>query len=181
MKIRKVFLFSSAIILSLCLVTFIGVNVYASLKENENTKIVEKIKDVIPNDIYLIDSELSLPTLEINDNDYIGIVKIRNLTLPVQGDCLSSYLKIQSTCSYSHEPFIIIGTNEKNSIPMYKDLYIDDTVEFTNMLGEIVRYKIDKIKNAPDIDKLIDIKSDLIIVVKDYYSLENIAFICSRY
>lgn len=181
MKIRKVFLFSSAIILSLCLITFIGINVYASLKENENTKIVKKIKDVIPNDIYLVDNELSLPTLEINDNDYVGIVKIENLTLPVQSDCLSSYLKIQSTCSYSHEPFIIIGTNEKNSIPMYKDLYIDDTVEFTNMLGEVVKYKIDKIKNAPDIDKLIDIKSDLIIVVKDYYSLENIAFICSRY
>ena len=64
---------------------------------------------------------------------------------------------------------------------MYKDLCIDDTVEFTNMLGEVVKYKIDKIKNASDIDKLIDIKSDLIIVVKDYYSLENIAFICSRY
>ena len=67
MKIRKVFLFSSAIILSLCLITFIGINVYASLKENENTKIVEKIKDVIPNDIYLVDNELSLPTLQLNN------------------------------------------------------------------------------------------------------------------
>lgn len=181
MKTRKVFLLSSAIILSLCLITFIGINVYASLKEEENANIVEKIKDVISSDTYSTSGELSLPTLEINDNDYVGIVEIRGLTLPVQSDCLSSYLKIQSTCSYSHEPFIIIGTNEKNSIPMYKDLYIEDTVEFTNMLGEVFRYKIDKIKNVSNVDKLIDVESDLIIVVKDYYSLENIAFICSRY
>lgn len=181
MNIKECFLHFSVVLLSSCLITYIGMNVYASLKEDENTKIVEKIKEVIPKDIYSSDTELSLPILEINGNDYIGIVEIENLTLPVQSDCLSSYFKIQSTCSYSHEPFIIIGTNEKNSISAYKNLYLDDKVEFTNMLGEVVNYKIDKIKNVSDIDKLIDIDSDLIIVVKDYYSLENIAFICSRY
>jgi len=177
---KRNFLSISIIILAICitLILFLNIKIYLNKKKNE--KFLETYNNIFIKQDLTYSDNFVLPKIEMDGIDYIGVINILsdNLLIPIESKCNNSFIDIKSVCNYSDENFIIIGTNLSDSFNYYKRYDVDDEIIFINNLGSAFQYKI---KNIKRINKFNDIKKyneDLIIVIKDYYSLEYILFIC---
>ena len=176
-------LISAIIILlsSFSIFIFINVNITKNIKQNK--KALDSINNILKEqELEIIDNtKENFPKLEIENTDYIGIINIpkNNLLLPIESKCNNRVINLQSSCKYSNNPFIILGTNLNDSFNKVSTYNIKDSIEFTNMLGQKVQYKINKIKRINNINDISKYDGDLIIAVKDYYNMEYILLICS--
>ena len=180
---KKNIFICSMIILSLSLSNLIIINIKINIDSNNNKLVIEEFNNIYDYTNLDYSTELIKETanLEINGIDYVGIITIENeiLSLPIKSNCNNNILNNTTTCKYNGNPFILLGTNLKNSFSSYKNYNINDKVIFTNTLGEKYLYKIEKIKRVDDLKNISQHNySDLIIIVKDYYDLNYILFIC---
>jgi len=182
MKLKKYFLIISVIILLLPISIFIFLNININVNNNKNTKVIVEFNNIFKeqSEELILDIKNNLPKLQLENTDYIGIVNIinNNLLIPVESNCNNGIFNIQSACLYSKDKLIILGTNLKDSFSLFKEYNVDDKVTFTNMFGEKYEYKIKKIKRTDNLDNIYKYDEDLIIVVKNYYDVEYILFIC---
>ena len=58
---------------------------------------------------------------------------------------------------------------------------INDNINFTNMLGYTFQYRINKIKRIDSLSELLEYEEELLVVIKDYYAMEYIVFMCNPY
>ena len=183
---KKNIFICSIIILSLSLSLFIYLNIKINIESNNNKLVIEEFNNIYDytNFDYAVESITNTANLEINGTNYIGIITIENekMSLPIKHNCNSNILNNTTTCKYNSNPFILLGTNLKNSFNSYKSYNINDKVIFTNTLGEKYLYKIEKIKRVEEINEISQYNdASLIIVVKNYYDMNYVLFICDTY
>lgn len=146
-----------------------------NLKNERVVKIFNSIwEDTTEIGFNMIDN---LPKMEIDEVDYIGVIKIDNynLTLPIESNCKNA----SSTCRYSSKSFIILGSNLKSSFPNYKLYGIGDTIIFINTLGYEFKYKIKKIEKIKKLEEVTTYKDELIIIIRNYSNLKYLVFRCN--
>lgn len=176
-KVSRIFS-SVIIVISISLILFLRVNIY--INRNKNEKFLETYNSIFRKQNLVFEQKLNLPKIEYNGTDYIGVINILkdDLLLPIQSKCNNSFISIKSVCNYSNEPFVILGTNLKDSFYSYNNYDINDIVVFTNTLGNTYQYRIKKIERINDLNNINNYDEDLIIIIKNYYSLEYTLFIC---
>ena len=176
---RKYLLFCSIIIIICFSSVFIYFNIVINSNRNRNNKVVDIFNDVWENTIDVSFDEINLPKMEIDEVDYIGVIKIENydFILPIE----YKHRRFGSTCKYSSKPFIILGSNLKSSFYNYKLYSVGDKVIFINTLGEEFRYRINQIDRGRKIEEISNDKDDLVVVVKNYYDIKYIVFRCELY
>ena len=183
----KKFLITSAIvILSLSFCLFIYLNVKVGIGSNTNKLVIEQFNDIFKESSQEISDEdiIDLPKLQLNGTDYVGIISVEDfeLVLPVQSICNNSFFDAVSACNYTSDVFTILGTNLKNSFNSYNSFNENDKVIFTNTIGKIFEYRIKKIKRVDEITNISQYSdADLIIIVKNYYDMNYVLFICESY
>ena len=184
MRKNKV-LILSLIILAIPFILFIYINIFIKVSKLKTEKIVVEFKEKFLEQRLEIASDniLNLVKMEIDGNDYIGVVNVvsDNLLLPVESKCNNSFLNIKGACNYSNNSLVILGTNLNNSFSSFKQYNIGDEISFTNTLGWTFRYKIEKIKRFNKLDSLLQYDDDLIIVIKNYYGMEYVFLLCEAY
>lgn len=177
---KKILLSISIIILttSITLILFLNINIYLNKKTNE--KFLETYNNVFVKQNLTYSDDFTLPKIEMDGIDYIGVINILNgnSLIPIQSKCNNSFINIKSACNYSNEKFIIMGTNLKDSFNTYKMYDVNDRVIFTNTLGYTFQYKVKNIKRIGNLNNINNYSEDLIIIIKNYYSLEYILFLC---
>lgn len=182
---KKKILICAIIILLITLSIFLFINININKNIKTNTKVLDILNDIFENNKLenLNEFKNDLPKLQIEGTDYVGIINIPkyNLLLPIESKCNNSIINIQSTCKYSSNSLIILGTNLKDSFPLFKSYNVEDSLSFTNMLGETYQYEIKKIKRIKNLKNISQYNEDLIIVIKNYYDMEYILFICNSY
>lgn len=185
MKLNKYILICSIIILFATLSIFLYINVIIDKNINKNEKVLDTFNNIFLKENLDVSLEKinNLPKLQIEDTDYIGIISIpkASLSIPVESKCNSSFINIQSLCNYSNNSLVVLGTNLKDSFSSYKMYDIDDTIMFTNMLGQTFQYKIKNIKRINELNDFLQYNEDFIIAIKNYYDMEYVLFICESY
>lgn len=182
---KKILFITSITILFITILLFIIFQINISINKYNNKKVVEtfnktiKEQELAPS--YEYDNNLA--KLEINDTDYIGVLNITNynLSLPIESKCQKNIIKDVSTCLYSKKNLIILGSNLRNSFLDYKKYSINDKITFTNTLGQIFQYEVNKIERISNLEDISIYKKDLIIAIKDYYSMNYILLLCDIY
>ena len=183
---KKIILTCAITILLLSLSIFIHLNIKINISINGNKIVIEQFNNIFKtsNLEYSNEEIKNIPKLELNSTDYIGSINIEEygLILPVQNICNNNILDTTSACNYTSTTFTILGTNLKNSFNSYKSYNLNDKVIFTNALGEKYLYKIEKIKRVEEINEISQYNdASLIIVVKNYYDMNYVLFICDTY
>ena len=180
---KKYFFISSIIILFVSFSIFIFLNIKIDKNINKNKQVLNTFNMIFSKQSLDISFENNLPKLQINRTDYIGIINIskNKLSLPIENKCNNSFINIQSACNYSNKSFIILVTNLKDSFSSYKLYDVGNTITFTNMLGNIFQYKIKSIERINNLNNVNNYNEDLIIIIKNYYDMKYILFICDFY
>jgi len=174
---KLIILPSIILIISIGLILYLNINI--NLNKKKNSKLLE-IYNYIFNKENIFYENVSFPKIEFNNTDYVGIINVLDKLIPIENNCNNSFISIKSGCLLYKEPFIILGTNLKDSFNFYNKIDMNDIVSFTNNIGNTTQYKIKKITRINDLNKINNYNEDLIIIIKNYYSLEYILFICIK-
>ena len=128
-----------------------------------------------------------LPTMEIDGDEYIGIIELPTLdrSLPVMKDW--SYPKLRrAPCRYwgSAEKgnFVIFAHNYSRHFGSIKDLAIGDPVQFVSADGRVYRYSVEKIETLEkgDVDKMLNSGYDLTLFTCTYGGRHRVTVRLSR-
>lgn len=181
---KKTIFTVSLIIILIPIIIFNIINITITQKIKINNQITTIINNTLPspNLITIYEYPIKLPTIQINNKDYLGLLSIpkTNLLLPIESNC-SNNLTITSACLYTSTPLIILGTTQKDSFPSFNHYTIGDTINLTNTLGQILQTKIEKITRVTSLNDLSKYNESLIIILKNYYDMNYILFICHAY
>lgn len=111
------------------------------LKVGENVLLDEEIPD------YILNPQMPMPVQEIDGVEYIGRLEIPalELSLPIISEWSYPNLKL-SPCRYQGSAYmdnlVLAGHNYPSHFGSLKNLYMDDEIIFTDMDGNIFRYKV---------------------------------------
>ena len=126
---------------------------------------VEELREIIPKketeEQQLVpEPQVVVPTITLDDRDYIGVLDIPALgrTLPVQGEWSDALLKY-SPCLYKgdlYDGMIIAGHNYRTHFSGIKRLNPGDSVVFTDADGNVFSYEVAEIETVGgyDIEKM---------------------------
>lgn len=151
----------------------------------ENGRIVKKIGEQSEEESAPQIAEL--PTMEIDGDEYIGIIELPTLdrSLPVMKDW--SYPKLRrAPCRYwgSAEKgnFVIFAHNYSRHFGSIKDLAIGDPVQFVSADGRVYRYSVEKIETLEkgDVDKMLNSGYDLTLFTCTYGGRHRVTVRLSR-
>lgn len=174
-------------------ITFImvslGLSIYVNLMNTISIKrlnvIVEDIHKLLPETTYGTwdnSTNISMPMVEIDGINFIGLIEIPsyNVELPLYGEWNNPQI-FNTPCRYTgsvYDGTLIIGDNGK---PFVKLLNINDTIIITDMNGYQYTYSIDAIEKNKEVSTefLTSLNSDLIIFIRQNYSLDYIIIRCS--
>lgn len=122
----------------------------------------------VPNDR----SDASMPVFEIFGEDYVGILEVESqkAKFPV----LASYSSWDSSkrpavfWGSAYDSSMVIAVNYKEQFDFAGELDNDDIITFTDVMGQVFRYRIDKINHSDKAtqDKLITEDDDLTVFLK---------------
>ncbi len=111
---------------------------------------------------YVKNPDMKMPVRTVQGQDYIGILDIPELqiSLPVISDWSYPKLKI-APCRFQGSVYldnlIILGHNYRRHLAALKDIEIGEKVSFTDMDGNIFRYKVSEIVilDGDDIESMV--------------------------
>lgn len=104
----------------------------------------QESEEIIP--AYLLDPTMEMPTIQVDGHDYIGTIEIPalELSLPVMSQWSYSNLKL-SPCRFEGSAYlddlIIAAHNYRSHFGGLKNLAVGDDVVFTDVEGNVFRYK----------------------------------------
>ena len=126
-----------------------------------------------------------VPTMEIDDSIYVGILEIPalDLTLPIQSQCTDALLKA-SPCLYSgtlYDGMIIAGHNYKSHFAYLNRLNIGDEIYFTDVDGNVWTYTITttEVISAYDVEAMEAGDWDLTLFTCTYGNRERFTLRCT--
>lgn len=190
MRKRSKIFFALGLLLILGSLVILAVSWFQAQRAQDNAaKVLSQIQAVLPEksvgtkDIY---SSMEMPVLQIDNQDFIGIIDIPafGITLPVYSTWDAR--KVTSfPCRFSGTVYdgslIVGGTDQQGQFDCFDRLQHGNTVTVTDMNGAEFSYtvsRIDRAKSA-EADVLIDEMFDLTLFVRDAFSLEYIIVRCS--
>ena len=160
----------------LCLAGALGLtvkNIFDEERAAESADVgVEELREIIPKketeeQQLMPEPQEVVPTITLDDRDYIGVLDIPALgrTLPVQGEWSDALLKY-SPCLYKgdlYDGMIIAGHNYSTHFSGIKRLNPGDSVVFTDADGNVFSYEVTEIETVGgyDIEKMEDGDWDL--------------------
>ena len=160
----------------LCLAGALGLtvkNIFDEERAAESADVgVEELREIIPKketeeQQLMPEPQVVVPTITLDDRDYIGVLDIPALgrTLPVQGEWSDALLKY-SPCLYKgdlYDGMIIAGHNYSTHFSGIKRLNPGDSVVFTDADGNVFSYEVTEIETVGgyDIEKMEDGDWDL--------------------
>lgn len=103
---------------------------------------------------YILNSEMDMPTQEIDGQDYIGTLVIESLglSLPIISEWSYPRLRI-APCRYAGSAYldnmVIAAHNYKSHFGRLKNLSQGDTVTFTDIDGNVFNYQVVEIETLP--------------------------------
>lgn len=115
---------------------------------------------VIPD--YVLNSDMPMPTVTVDGENYIGVLKIPeiNLVLPVISECDAKKLKI-APCRYQGSVYldnmIIAGHNYKTHMKYIDTLEVGDKIFFTDTDKNMFEYKVvgTEIIDGTDVERMV--------------------------
>lgn len=128
-----------------------------------------------------------LPTMEIDGDEYIGMIELPTLdrSLPVMKDW--SYPKLRrSPCRYWGSPekgnFVIFAHNYSRHFGSIRDLATGDPVQFVSVDCRVYRYSVEKIETLEkgDVDKMLNSGYDLTLFTCTYGGRHRVTVRLSR-
>jgi len=189
----------SGIVLLLCAG---GLFVYNMNASNEQARVAGDLVARVRNEIeassettYVEDEEpimqevseqLSFAPVEIDGLSYDGYLTIPSLELEMAVfDTWNDDLLRKSLCRYYGSPatddFIIAGHNYASGFGKLKDISVGDEVYFTDMNGNVIRYKVELIEiiGGTDISRMIESDWDLSLYTCTYGGSDRLTVRCN--
>ncbi len=178
-----IFLILSAVILG----------IFDIIKNSPNTKacqeIIFEMRGLMPeiqNGVPDSKTNISMPMLEIDGMNFIGIIEIPafNITLPVYSTWNTAKLS-KFPCRYMgsvyNNTLIIGGSDNKGQFDFMKIISENDYVFFTDTTGMRYSYRVDNIEISKDAstESLKGEKGDLIFFARNTYSLDYTIVRCA--
>lgn len=171
-----------------------GYNSFIQFKAGKATeKIFDRliqVKEKTPEETfpYSENPNVQMPVVTVNEYECIGTLEISSLKLklPVMSEWDYSKLRV-SPCRYTgsvyEDNLIICAHNYKNHFGKIKKLKIGDLLSFTDMNGNIFRYKVcDKETVNPHIpENITDGNWDLTLFTCTASGASRVAVRCERY
>lgn len=115
----------------------------------------------IPSDsesVYIINSEIDMPTITVNGNEYIGVLEIPalGLSLPVISKWSYPNLRL-APCRYKGSAYlddlIIAAHNYKQHFGLLKDLNTGDEIKFIDVDSNCFTYKVFEVEQLAGTDR----------------------------
>ena len=174
---KKILFILSIILLSMSLGLFLFIKINIKNNINDNKNVINEIKKMIDFNSYT--NEINLPSVEINNENYIGVLNIPkyNLVFSVKKRCDNF---VESLCGINSDKLHFKGSNLKDSVSIYKELNVNDEITFTNMLGNTYKYNIENIIRLKEIKNIDKYNNKMVLIIKDYYQMEYVVFICEN-
>ena len=176
---RKAILISSIIFFTIFFLCLLIWNLSISENRRRNDSVIAFLDQVALNDVSGNDFESDVfSKFHFNGRDYIGVISVvgHNVVLPIEDVCYNSFIRKQSVCRYPNESFVLFGTSFKDSFINYESYDIGDKVLIKNGLGERFLFEVSSVKREGKFSEIFYNKGDMILVIKDYFSLEYIVF-----
>jgi len=192
MKIKKstallVILGTLLVIGAAVLVLFSRVSV--SMAEKRNTETVQTLRSLMPeirNAVKDTAVDSVMPVLEIDGDDYIGIVEIPayNAVLPVRnewdkGDASSSPCRFAGSV---YDGSLVIGASDnKGMFDFMKAITAGDIVSVTDVSGSRYSFAVADIVRTSDVssDNLCDVEYDLTLFARNTYGFDYTVVRCN--
>lgn len=112
----------------------------------------EELREEYPEEMipdYLLDPNMEMPTVQVNDHDYIGRLEIPSLglRLPVMSEWSYPLLKV-SPCRYTGSAYtndlVIAAHNYRQHFGALKNLTIGSLIYFTDIDGNVFTYTVEE-------------------------------------
>ena len=153
---------------------------------------VEELREIIPKketeEQQLVpEPQVVVPTITLDDRDYIGVLDIPALgrTLPVQGEWSDALLKY-SPCLYKgdlYDGIIIAGHNYRSHFAGLSKLQAGDKITFTDVDGNVWNYTVAGTETIQgyDVAKMEDGDWDLTLFTCTYGGQQRYTVRCTLY
>jgi len=187
-KIPIVFVLGIAlVVISFSLI--IGIQIRTHIGANESQKAVTRMNELLPErtvGVPEISPNPNMPSLEINDVDYVALLEIPslNLALPVADGWNSKKLynspaRFYGSC-YDHS-LVIGGADNSHQFSFCDKIEGGTIITITDMTGAQFSYTVSRVDRSKSAESnwLISKDCDLTLFCRDAYSMEYIAVRCS--
>ena len=187
-KIAKLCLIVGCLLIAGSLALFLSVRIGTEQAQKHNAQVVQTILGLLPPTQPGVSesfSNMSMPALEIDGEDYIGLVEIPalGLMLPVsdpwdKGTAMKHPCRFDGTV-YDHS-LIIGGADRTGQFAGFDQLQLGYTVTVTDMTGRGFDYVIQRVDrtSTPSETVLTARNADLTLFVRDAYSMDYILLRC---
>ena len=155
-----------------------------------NARILARMETLLPevrSGVYDDRVDMNMPILEIDGVDFCAIIEVpaRGVKLPVCADNNGGWLSrfpCKSSGSIYDGTLVISGSDRDGQFDFSKTISIGDSVFVTDMTGARYAYTVTWAEFIKDIsgEYLTSLEADLILVVRNTYSLDYTVVKCSR-
>lgn len=189
LSIRRVVFIAGALLtaISIILLVIYMFDLYGGAKRNgEYAEILRGLMPEAQPAITDKDGNKIMPSVNVDGTDFLGIIE-----MPSHGACLpvasASTSADRFSCRYDGNVYngslIIESTNRTGQFDFVKNVFVDDAVYVTDMLGNRFSYIVADIKHVKNVDPdtLRASDCDLVIFVKNIYDFEYIVIYCTSH
>ena len=178
------------LILGALLITVVPV-VSGKIASSKNDGVLETVYSLIPevrSGTFDDRVDVDMPSLEVDGEDYVGIIEIPMLEvhLPIRARWDSGKVS-RSPCRFAGSIYdgslIVGGSDHEDQFDFAKTISIGDAVFVTDMTGSRYTYKVTWVELTDDVsaENLASREADLVLFVRDSYSLEYAVITCDRH
>jgi len=190
-KITRIILILGVIlILGALLITLVPM-VSQKVASSKNVEILERMNLLLPEvraGVYDDRVDVDMPSAEIDGMNFVGIIEIplHDVKLPIYASWDSSKVG-RFPCRYMGSIYdgslIIGGSDSADQLDFSKTISIGDAVFVTDMTGARYSYKVTWVKLTDDVstEQLISTEADLVLFVRNSYSLDYAVVSCDKY
>ena len=189
-KITKALLWLGIILIALSILIVVAATVNQKIAATKNTDILKQMDSLLPEirgGVYDDRVDMNMPTIEIDGVDFCAIVEVpaRSVRLPVcakyEGGPLSRFPCINTGSIYDGS-LVISGNGYPGQFDFSKTISIGDSVFVTDMTGARYAYIVTwaEFKSKISNEYFASLEADLILLVRNTYSLDYTVIQCSR-
>lgn len=184
--IRKVLIIIGVCLLVAAIVLLFAWQWNIHTSEQKVKEYVNVIRELIPEPQGAVPEERrdnTMSTLSIDGTDFVGILELPRFKsdIPVCADWgkLSKY-PCRFSGSVYERTMQIGGTSQKGQYDFYRDIFVGDSVFFTDMEGNRFSYTVTDIRYEKNADQSTLLREDasLTLFIKNVYAFEYIIIYC---
>ncbi len=189
-KITNALLWLGILLIALSILIILVSTVNQKIASAKNTDILKRMDSLLPEvriGVYDDRVDMNMPTIEIDGVDFCAIVEVpaRSVRLPVcakYDDGPLSRFPGRNTGSIYDGSLVISGNDYTGQFDFSKTISIGDSVFVTDMTGARYAYSVTwaEFKKEISDEYFASLEADLILLVRNTYSLDYTVIQCSR-